>query len=510
MPTITLDDVCFSYTSQPLLENITMHIANNERACLVGPNGSGKTTLLKIITGELAADSGSTRIDGTSSNVRSQLSTLSAYACNGGTVGAYLDRALTQMTAADLWSLDARINETLVKLDLVQLQGTGRTQSVACLSPGERRRLVIAATLIVRPPILVLDEPTNHMDAAAVQFLARTITAWDGPVIMASHDRDFIDQTATAVYDLDISAWQQLATAEGRPAVQGIYRCAGTYHDYVEAKAAARRTYAQLYTRQRTEKRDVNRHRESSKKIARGGVRLATSQGIAKKFFADRAAATSVRRTRNDDRRLERLADREVRKPRSYDLHFPLQQVSARSGLAVSARSAAVEGRLAPTTFDLSYGEHLLITGANGAGKSTLLRWIAEDKPPAGVLSSGNVSRDKAIAAVLQRLPRLGDPGFDEKVWHAGIGDLGRGVIHPAMWATPIADLSAGNQRRAQIAVAIAQQPEILLIDEPTNYLDLDAADLLEESLNSWPGTLVITSHDRWLIRHWKGRRLEL
>ena len=104
----------------------------------------------------------------------------------------------------------------------------------------------------------------------------------------------------------------------------------------------------------------------------------------------------------------------------------------------------------------------------------------------------------------------MGDPGFTREVWTEGIGERGSGMLHPSMWRTRIDELSAGNQRRAQLALALHEAPSFLVIDEPTNYLDLDTVEALERALSEWTGTLIIASHDRWLIEHWAGRRLNL
>lgn len=199
-----------------------------------------------------------------------------------------------------------------------------------------------------------------------------------------------------------------------------------------------------------------------------------------------------------------------MRKPRLYELSFPARSGDEPAGSAIAARAATITGRLSPTTFDLSYGEHLLLTGPNGSGKSTLISWIADGKPPADTPASGSITRDDDIALVPQRLPKCGDPGFTDDIWHSGVGPTGRGILHPSMWTTPISHLSDGNQRRAQLAVALADQPTVLLIDEPTNYLDLSTLEALEKALASWTGALVITTHDRWLINHWQARRLHL
>lgn len=534
MPAIALDDVSFSYGSRLVLNRVSLHVSTGERAFLTGPNGIGKSTLLKILTGDLTPDSG--RV--VSGVAPQRIPDPESF---GGTVAQFLDSALApfkelllrfeqvteaiasgqaglaseydqilaRLNALDVWSLDSRVNETLAGLSLIEFTGSGVNRMLVTLSPGQRARLKLATLLIIRPEVLILDEPTNHLDGEAIDFLATVVKNWDGPVLATSHDRAFIEDTATVIYDMDITVWQELAKVDGEEIV-GVYRNAGNYTDYLAAKATARERHSQIHAEQQDEKRELHEHRHESMKIARGGVRVETAVGIQKKFFMDRAAATAVKRTRNDDVRLERLAQREVRKPRHYDLEFPALESDPGSGLAVSARDAAVAGRLTPVTFDLGRGEHLLVTGANGAGKSTLLNWIASGNPPTTVTSIGTITRDEPVGQVPQRLPVESDPGFGSHTWTNGVGEAGKGVLHPSMWRTPIPDLSAGNQRRAQLAIALARRPAVLIIDEPTNYLDLETMDALEDALCNWQGTLIVASHDRWLIEHWEGGRLHL
>lgn len=547
MPAITLTDLTFSHTADPLLEAVSFSVVNGERACLIGPNGCGKSTLLSLVTGDLVPRRGSAEITGIKGGAAGLRRAPDVHAMTG-TVGDCLDAAtapiralsarfeevnaalasgpspakerrlsrefdelLVHMEAAEAWSLDVRIETTLAGLGLSIIAGkNGRARDLATLSPGQRGRLELATTLLASPSVLVLDEPTNHLDAEAARYLSALLKAFEGPILFASHDRAFIDETATVLLDLDTVPWQALLTAIGQAPLAGVHRCAGGYADYLERKAKARAGHAKLHAAQQEEKKSIRVHRRSAEDIQKGGIRLKEATPFQRKFFADRASKTMTRRTRNDDRKMEALESREVRKPREYLLSMDLPPVrEANASVAVAIRNATVPSRLAPITLDVRTGEHLLLTGPNGAGKSTLLRWIARGTAPTAD-STGSIDLGGRLTLVPQRLPEMGDPGLDVKTWESGIGEIGAGILHPSMWARPVGELSAGNQRRVQLALAVDAAPEILIVDEPTNYLDLDSIEALEKALAEWNGTLLVASHDRWLLEHWAGEKIEL
>ena len=579
MSTIVFSHVSFSYGATPVLDNVSFTCGPGDRLTVVGPNGVGKSTLLALAAGQLEPDSGTVSappvppasaslqappptsvphpaavppaavthppaltmstplpppaeargahtvarlIDAATSGTRglaARFDALTERLAGGASPRdeAEYDRVLAAMTARDAWTIDTRLEQTLEALGL---GGVDRSCALASLSPGQRARLRLALVLVERPDALILDEPTNHLDAEGRDHLARAIDDWQGPVLMTSHDRAFIERTATALLDLDPAPWRALAVAEGEPAGFGAYRVGGSYSDYLRDKAAARSRHVAVYAEQQAMKRRLAAHQRDSAVVGHARFKPRTETRMAQKYYADRAQATSTRRINDDSRRLATLAAREVPKPRYDESAFSFPRASGTTtggtpphpramGIALSVRGASVEGRLAPTSFEARYGEHLLVTGPNGSGKTTLLEWIARGAPSSG--AHGSVDATPGVVLVPQELPRPGDPLIPEDAWCLGIGEAGKGFVPPAAWNRPLGELSAGNQRRAQLACAARADAQILVIDEPTNYLDLDALEALEESLREWRGTLLVSTHDEWLITRWWGRihRLE-
>lgn len=521
MSIISFSHVTFSYPTTDVLTNVSFTCGTDERLCVVGPNGSGKTTLLKLALGELTPLRGHVDTPLSWDNhappttvgdvinaachqvlkLRHEFDMLShklAFDVSAETARRF-DELLARITAMNGWELDTQLDKTLRSLGLGNI---ARDRPLDSLSPGQKERLHLAAVLLRGSPALVVDEPTNHLDTTAREFVIQTLTGWNGPVLFASHDRDFIDRAATGILDLDTTSWHAIATAAGQPTTNGIYRCNGTYSDYVQEKDTARSRHLQIHAHQQHDKQQLLQHRFSSETIGHRNATPRSEVRASKKYYADRAQTVSTRRINDDSRRLDRLTEVEVRKPR-YDvitITFPDPTVVS-TGIACSVRNVHIPGRLGPVSFELAGGEHMMITGVNGAGKSTLLRWI-HTRQCLAAEASGTISAADSVF-VPQELPRNKDELIPPEIWHNGIGDLGKGFLHPRLWATPLEQLSDGNKRRVQLALALAQQPEFLIIDEPTNYLDIDTIESLEAAIMSWHGTLIIATHDQWLIDAW-------
>lgn len=561
MSTIVFSHVFFSYGTLPVLTNVSFTCGPADRLVVVGPNGIGKSTLLALAAGRLQPDSGTiagptlsatqlvppihrpaaTRsapgvplasrpplagdresrtvaqlIDAATSGTRglaARFDFLTEHLARDPSPGdeAEYDRVLAAMITRDAWTIDTRLEQTLEALDL---GGLDCSRPLASLSPGQRARLRLALTLVDRPEALVLDEPTNHLDADGREYLTRTIDDWQGPVLMTSHDRAFIERTATALLDLDPTPWRAVAISQGEPADFGAYRVGGSYSDYLRDKAAARSRHTAIHADQQAEKRRLVSHQRDSTVVGHARFKPRTEIRMAQKYYADRAQTVSTRRITDDSRRLSVLAAHEVPKPRYDEVAFSFPRVMRTTtggtsphphamGIALAVRGASVEGRLAPTSFEVRYGEHLLVAGPNGSGKTTLLEWIAHGAPSG---AHGCIDATSRVVLVPQVLPQPGDPLIPKNAWYLGIGEAGKGFVPPAAWNRPLGELSAGNQRRAQLAFAARADAQILVIDEPTNYLDLNALESLEEAMREWEGTLVISTHDEWLITRWWGR----
>lgn len=561
MSTIVFSHVFFSYGTLPVLTNVSFTCGPADRLVVIGPNGIGKSTLLGLASGTLQPDSGTVTapfpsppelsppdhhsgatqssqgspppsvsplagdresrtvaqlIDAATSGIRglaARFDFLTEHLARDPSPRdeAEYDRVLAAMIARDAWTIDTRLEQTLEALDL---GGLDCSRPLASLSPGQRARLRLALTLVDRPEALVLDEPTNHLDTDGREHLAHTIDDWQGPVLMTSHDRAFIERTATALLDLDPTPWRAVAISKGEPADFGAYRVGGSYSDYLRDKAAARSRHTAIHADQQAEKRRLVSHQRDSTVVGHARFKPRTEIRMAQKYYADRAQTVSKRRINDDSRRLSVLAAHEVPKPRydqgEFSFPHPMRTTTGGTsphphamGIALAVRGASVEGRLAPTSFEARYGEHLLVAGPNGSGKTTLLEWIARGAPSG---AHGCIDATSRVVLVPQVLPRPGDPLIPENAWYLGIGEAGKGFVPPAAWNRPLGELSAGNQRRAQLAFAARTDAQILVIDEPTNYLDLNALESLEEAMREWEGTLVISTHDEWLITRWWGR----
>jgi ABC transport system ATP-binding/permease protein len=465
MPLVTLDRVSIAFGHLPLLDEVAMQIDARERVSVIGRNGTGKSTLLKILSGEIPPDSGtvwrqpSLRVARLEQDVP-----LSAHR----SVFDVVAEGHTHHLEAD----EAWLREHHVELILSRLELAGEA-IVDTLSGGWRRRVLLARALVGQPDLLLLDEPTNHLDIEAIQWLESFLAEYEGAVIFVTHDRAFLQRLATRIIELDrgkLTSWP------------------GNYATYLRRKEESLANEQVL-----ADKFD--------KKLAEEEVWV--RQGI------------KARRTRNEGRvkALEAMrVERAARREQMGNVRLQVEQAEQSGKLVFEAKRISKSYAGAPIIRDFSTrvirGDRIGLIGPNGAGKTTLLRMLlGELKPDEGEIRLGaNVQ----IAYYDQQREQL-DPErtvFDTvgegndtvtsngrtRHVHAYLRDF---LFSDERARSPVKALSGGERNRLLLARLFTRPANVLVLDEPTNDLDLETLELLEEQLVEWPGTLLLVSHDR-------------
>ncbi len=519
-------DLSKAYGDRVVLDGVDLVCTPGQPVGLVGENGVGKSTLLRLLTGDEPSDSGSvsrpedlgflTQAPVFSPGVsvgdvlaeavaplNDAVRRLEALAHRLDDPGAAEEYAETLAWAQHhgAWDADRRAQVASARLGLADVSSN---RLVRELSGGERIRLALASLVARQPDCVILDEPTNHLDESAIEFLESFLLEAPGVVIVASHDRVFLDRVCSVIVDLDDSHFG----VDG----DGGNRFGGGFTSYLEHKQASRRRWEQAFLDQQDE---LNGLRLAAKTSARHVAHNRPARDNDKFVYHFKGAnvqATVSRRVRNVEHRIEAIERERIPKPpKPISFDSALTAAGSSGGPVVSVRDLEVTGRLTLARLDLTMGDHLLVTGANGSGKSTLLAVLGGTLEP----DAGHVH---VTARRIGRLPQ--DVHFahpeqtPHQVYDASTGSptpLGNlGLLHPRELARPVGVLSVGQQRRLALAILVAGRPDLLLLDEPTNHISLTLASELEDALGRSPGTVVMASHDRWLRRRWEGQTLQL
>lgn len=500
MSLISLQAITLSYGLPPLLDGVDLSIERGERICLIGRNGTGKSTLLKVISGEVPADGGERRVPqgvviarltqelpkeaegcvfdvvagglGTLGALIQEWFDLSHHLTGGDEAGGLerLSRVQHDLEAAGGWDLEQRVERVVSRL------GLDPTAAFAALSGGLQRRVLLARALVMEPDLLLLDEPTNHLDIASIDWLEAFLLDYPGAVLFVTHDRSFLRRLATRILELDRGA---------------LTDWPGDYDNY-------------LRRREERQNAEALANARFDRKLSDEEVWI--RQGI------------KARRTRNEGRvrALKSLREeRRARREQGGTARIRLDEAERSGRLVVEALGVDYAWGAKPVIKGLDTlilrGDKIGIVGPNGAGKSTLLKLLlGELAPQAGEIRRGTnlqVAYFDQLRAQLDETRSVQDnvAGGSDQV---DVGGQSRHVLSylkdflfsPERARQPVCALSGGERNRLLLAKLFTRPANLLVLDEPTNDLDAETLELLEELLLDFQGTILLVSHDRALL----------
>jgi ABC transport system ATP-binding/permease protein len=466
MALLSLQNLHKAFGGPQLLDDATLQIERNERICLVGRNGEGKSTLLQIISGELEPDSGELirqagiRIRRLQQNVPQNKS---------GTIEELVMQGLEN--PHDDWESHQAVDKAI---SLVNLENC---QHFEALSGGQKRRALLAQALVCEPDILVLDEPTNHLDIESIEWLENFLSRYKGTLVFVTHDRAFLRRLATRIVELD----------RGK-----LHSWACDYDTYLKRKEALLNGESEQWA-------------QFDKKLAQEEVWI--RKGI------------KARRTRNEGRvrELEKMRnDRSQRRERTGTVNMQVSEADQSGRKVITTKNLSFTYGDAPIlnelTTQIMRGDKIGIIGPNGCGKSTLIKALLGNlKPTSGTVEHGTrleVAYFDQHREALDENKSVADNVSTEEVITIGnakkhrLGYLQDFLFTPDRARQPVSVLSGGERNRLLLAKLFTRPSNVLVLDEPTNDLDVETLDLLEELLGAYEGTLLLVSHDRSFINN--------
>jgi ATPase subunit of ABC transporter with duplicated ATPase domains len=531
LATLTTRDLTLAAGPRLLLAGVDLVLAPAARVGLVGPNGSGKSTLLRVLGGLRAPDGGHVRLAPPTATVGylpqeaeprpgETVRAMLARRTGVARASAELDGATAALAgdepaaadryahALDRWlslggaDLDARAGAVA---DDLGLAAGALDRELGRLSGGQAARAQLAALLLARFDVFLLDEPTNDLDLDGLDRLERFVLGLDAPVMVVSHDRAFLERTVTAVAEIDEHA-------------HTLTRYEGGWLAYLDERALARQHAEQYYRVYLDKRATLTERARAQRQWAAKGVRTARSSGETDKFIRHRNVQSSqhvAAKARISDKALARL-DRVDKPWEGWDLRLTIADAGRSGDVVARLAEAVVERpgtvghpgfRLGPVSLELAWGDRLAVVGRNGSGKSTLLGALLGRLPlasgtqwlgPSVMVGEISQARDRFVGA-----PTL-LAGF-----HAATGVIDRSEARSALAKFGLSadhverapeSLSPGERTRATLAVLQVRGVNVLVLDEPTNHLDLEAVEQLEQAIERFTGTLILVTHDRRLL----------
>jgi len=472
-PILNAQGVSKRFGAKPLFENISFAVEEGDRIGLIGPNGAGKSTLLAVLAGEMEPDAGELAV-----RKRARVGyvrQISEYAA-GITVRGVLEAAMKRAHVPEN-EREQRLRETLGRAGFTD---EGMDSQAAQLSGGWRKRLAIAEAMVTQPDVLLLDEPTNHLDLEGIEWLEGVLRAAKFASVVVTHDRYFLENVASEVVELS------------RVYAEGMLTVRGTYSRFLEDREA--------YLESQTKMQESLRNQVKTEiDWLRRGPKARTTKSKAR---IDSAQAM-----------IGKLADVDARtRTATAGIEFAASDRQTKRLIELEDATVTLGGReiVRNVSLGLMNGMKLGLVGPNGSGKTTLLRAMSGEIP----LSAGTVKRANALRIVYfsqmreldesLTLRRALAPDADAVVYQDR-------VVHVASYAAkflftgeqlnqPVARLSGGERARVLIARLMLEPADVLMLDEPTNDLDIPTLEILEESLLEFKGALVLVTHDRYLL----------
>ena len=510
MNILSLENVSKSFGIKPLFSSVSFGLDEADKIGVIGANGSGKTTLLKVVGGEEEADSGRVVIAngkivaylsqnppfdpdqtvieavfaGSNDALHQKLDLLRQYeaACDqlaeqGGTNEKLLNQVsglAEQLEISGAWQLEVELKAMLNELGITQLSA-----KMSSLSGGQRKRVALAHSLFIKPDLLILDEPTNHLDAETVEWLEHWLADFSGALLLVTHDRYFLDRVTNRIIEID------------RGRVQSF---TGNYAKYLEKRQ-------EQEERQAVEAQKLKQMARRELEWLRRGPKARTSKAKAR---IDRA---------NEVIQQSRQAASEIAEKRSLDIAFESNRLGKKIlGLTDVTKRYGDKTVVNQFSYQFKRGDKIGIIGANGAGKTTLLEIIGGRlQPDSGKVEKGETvvigyydqenrefdESQRLIDYIKEVAERIQTVDGD---WITASQMLDRFLFPPAMQYQPIGTLSGGERRRLYLLRILMGAPNLLLLDEITNDLDIPTLVALEEYLETFPGCLIVVSHDRYFL----------